>query len=353
MSDEIRIDSHKLIYHPKSVADWLNGNRVYPLEIEVGLSGACNHRCTFCAIDYMEYKPVFMDSEILLTNISQMAQRGLKSVVCASNGEPLLNKNAPYIFTRIKSLGVDVALSTNGVLMTKEKAEAFLAAMTWIRFSVSAATSATYNKIHRGGGDDLEKVFTNLQDAVKIKRNKHLDTTLGAQMLLLEENKNEVVALAKIMREIGIDYITVKPFMQNPQSKIKRQVDYSESGEIEKEVKELATADFAVYFRRQAVENVSREKEYDKCYAAMFMAHIDAQGDVFPCCAFLDDKNLSYGNIYERSFVDIWESDRTNRIMESLKGALLHTRCYKGCRLEEMNKYLYNLKNPHPHVNFI
>ena len=40
MAENIRIDSHKLIYHPCEVAKWLNGERVYPIEIEVGLSGA-------------------------------------------------------------------------------------------------------------------------------------------------------------------------------------------------------------------------------------------------------------------------------------------------------------------------
>ena len=56
MSDNIRIDSHKLIYHPDAVAGWLKGENIYPIEIEIGLTNACNHRCTFCAVDYTGYK---------------------------------------------------------------------------------------------------------------------------------------------------------------------------------------------------------------------------------------------------------------------------------------------------------
>lgn len=55
MGDKIRMDSHKLIYHPEQVAKWLRGENIYPIEVEISPSGACNHRCVFCAVDYVGY----------------------------------------------------------------------------------------------------------------------------------------------------------------------------------------------------------------------------------------------------------------------------------------------------------
>ena len=40
MADNIRMDSHKLIYHPEAVARWLKGENIYPIEIEISPSGA-------------------------------------------------------------------------------------------------------------------------------------------------------------------------------------------------------------------------------------------------------------------------------------------------------------------------
>ena len=57
MSDKIRMDSHKLIFHPERICAWLNGEKIYPIEVEIAPSGACNHRCVFCALDYIGYKP--------------------------------------------------------------------------------------------------------------------------------------------------------------------------------------------------------------------------------------------------------------------------------------------------------
>jgi len=51
--DKYRIDSHKLIYHIPRVSDWLNDKVVYPIYMEISPVGSCNHRCIFCAYDYI------------------------------------------------------------------------------------------------------------------------------------------------------------------------------------------------------------------------------------------------------------------------------------------------------------
>lgn len=81
MAEDIRMDSHKLIYHPETVARWLSGEQIYPIEIEISPSGTCNHRCVFCAVDYIGYQPVFLDKEVILRDIRHMSRNGLKSVI--------------------------------------------------------------------------------------------------------------------------------------------------------------------------------------------------------------------------------------------------------------------------------
>ncbi|HAB51888.1 MAG TPA: radical SAM protein, partial [Ignavibacteriales bacterium] len=50
--DKYRIDSHKLMYHVSRINDWLEGKIIYPIYAEISPSGACNHRCTYCALDF-------------------------------------------------------------------------------------------------------------------------------------------------------------------------------------------------------------------------------------------------------------------------------------------------------------
>lgn len=353
MADNIRMDSHKLIFHPQRVAEWLQGKVIYPVEMEIGLSGACNHRCIFCAVDYMDYKPQLLDAEVLIKNLRVLGKKGLKSIIYAGEGEPLVNPAAPYIINATKNNGIDAAMSTNGVLLTREVSASCLKSLSWVRVSIAGATDATYEKIHQCRKGDLQKVYQNMQDAVAQKRDEKLDVTLGAQLLLLPENKDEAVQLAKNMRELGFDYFTVKPFSQHPQSKAKLNVDYSESEEIGRLLRECETDDFKIYFRSQSIENLGHEKSYSQCEGLNFMTYMDASGNVFPCIVFMGRQEYIYGNINETPFTDFWEAGRSKKIRSSFNENFIKQNCRKNCRLDEINKYLHELKQPGMHANFI
>ena len=353
MGDKIRMDSHKLIYHPQRVAQWEKGENIYPLELEIGLTNACNHRCVFCAVDYTGYKPDMWDGGLLCKRIGEFACKGVKSIIYAGEGEPLLHKDAVDIINTTKRSGIDVAMSTNGVLLTPEVSQECLASLTWIRFSTAAITDAAYNKIHQCKKGDLQIVLNNMQEAVRVKADQKANTTIGVQLLLLPENKNEVVAMAKELREIGVDYFTIKPFSQHPQSGNILQVDYQEMLEIEKELKEIESRDYKIYFRAHSMKKLVCEREYTQCYALPFMVYIDAKGNLWPCIVFMGKEEFSYGNLNEQSFGEIWEGDRRKQLMDYFSKMDLEKNCRELCRLDEMNRYLSELKNPGEHVNFI
>ena len=172
-------------------------------------------------------------------------------------------------------------------------------------------------------------------------------------MLLLPDNKNEVVKMGKALKEIGIDYFTIKPFSQHPQSQNILQVDYQEMMEMESQIKELQTNTFKVYFRTHSMQKLNCKRTYKHCWALPFMAYLDAKGNLWPCIVFLGKDELKYGNIYQKSFVEIWEGDRRREINEYFMNMDLEQNCRELCRLDEMNKYLEELMYPSEHVNFI
>lgn len=353
MADNIRMDSHKLIYHPAAVSRWLEGDNVYPIEVEISPSGACNHRCIFCAVDYVGYQPIFLDKDKILSNIRLMQQRGLKSVICSGEGEPLLNKNMPEIANEMKACGVDVAMSTNGVLLTKEKSEFCLGAFTWIRFSVASMEESSYDRIQRGNKGDLERLRVNLADAVRVKKDKKLKTTLGVQCLLLPDTIGQLSDMAKQLREIGVDYLTVKPYSQHLHSKNQFEINYEQMMDLESELQQYATNNFAIYFRAGAMRKMHHKKSYSKCYGLPFMTHIDAKGNVWPCVAHIGTEEFCYGNIYEQPFDEIWEGPKRKEVVQKLNALDIDLVCRESCRLDEINKYLNELKHPGEHVNFI
>ena len=62
---------------------------------------------------------------------------------------------------------------------------------------------------------------------------------------------------------------------------------------------------------------------------------------------------LLVGNIYEQTFEELWEGTRRQEIIEKLHGLDINKVCREACRLDEINKYLWELRYPGEHVNFI
>lgn len=354
--DKYRIDSHKLIYHVSRVNDWLEGRLIYPIYLEVSLTGSCNHRCKYCALDFMEYKTHFIDTGLFKERISELGGVGVKSIMYAGEGEPFLHKDIAEIINHTKKSGIDVSITTNGVLFDKDKADSILGSTEWIKVSINGATADTYSKIHRCSPGDLKRVTENMSYAAKIRRDNNYKCTLGIQLLLLPENHHEAVALAKMAQDIGMDYLVIKPYSQHPQSKTTEYstVKYTNYMYLADELTKLNTKNFNVIFRINAMKDWDKnERNYNCCLAIPFSSYIDTNGNVWGCLVYLNDPKFLYGNIYKTTFKNIWEGKKRLESLNWHKRSLDISKCRINCRMDKANRYLWELKNLPEHVNFI
>ena len=253
--DKLRLDGHKLEFHPKRVAQWLAGKddwekakRIYPIYIEVSPMGACNHRCTFCAVDYLGYKTVQLDAAILNDRLCEMSAHGVKSIMFAGEGEPLLHKGIDDISQSAIRAHLDVAFTTNGVLLNKLT----LSGVSWVKVSLNAGTKETYAKIHRTKEKDWDTVWKNIRGAVKRKG----DCTIGVQMVCLPENAGEGKALQDLCADAGVDYCVLKPYSQHKMSITRQYEGY-------KPINLVGGKNVVV--REEAIK--TQAHSYDKCNA--------------------------------------------------------------------------------------
>jgi MoaA/NifB/PqqE/SkfB family radical SAM enzyme len=342
--DEYLIDSHKLIYHPKRVADYLAGENVFPIYVEASPSGACNHRCKMCALDFLKYGPNLYDLEKWETVLDWLKYDGIKSIMYAGEGEPFTHAKMNKIVKNTHSRGIDVAITTNGVLFT-EKNHEILERTEWIKVSVNAGTKETYANIHGCDEGDFEKVLKNIESACKVKGK----CTIGVQSVLLPENIEEMRELARRVKDIGADYLVLKPYSQHPSS-ITHEYENINYHLYDLELNEYNDDSFKVIFREDTIRKWNeKERPYKQCRALSFWCYIDSSGGLWGCSACMPDNKFYYGNVFNDSFEKLWNSEDRLKKMKNIDVS----KCRINCRMDEVNRYLWKFIEPPKHRNFI
>lgn len=363
MSDEWGIDSHKLLYHPARVAQWLEADtwekakKVCPIYWEITTSAACQHRCTFCSTDAIGYPAILMDKDILIQRMQEAAALGVKSVMFAGTGEPLLHKRIPDICAGARAAGLDYAFTTNGVLMIQNNGfpKIGLLGATWIKVSLNAGTRESYAAIHRTEKKDWDQVWAGIKTLVALRNTGGAKTTIGVQCVVLPENAYDMKTLAQLCIDAGVDYLVLKPYSQATfmLSHTYENIDYTAMRGFLQSVTEMSTKTFTVIYRHNAMTNeITKTHGFDKCRATPTMwCYSMADGRLFTCSAHLLDDKFCIGNLNENTFQEIWEGEKRRENWEMMQDFDIK-KCRLSCRMAGPNRYLQELTQA-KHINFI
>jgi cyclic pyranopterin phosphate synthase len=371
--DKYRIDSHKYAFHPQhssTILDYLGDRKdiavrsrykhQHPLYIEVSPVGACNHRCTFCAVDYIGYKSIFMDINAYKRSLDSMRNKGCKSIMFAGEGEPLLHPNINEFvnFTK-EELDIDVAFTTNAFRLSEKFVAECLKNISWIKVSFNGGNPSTYASIHQTSETDFEVVSNHIRFANRYRLENGINCAIGLQTLLLPENVDTIPELCEHAIDLGADYIVIKPYSQHKYSDtvIYKDIDYSQYLDLGDKLKCYNSESFNVIFRINTIKNwmSQNDQRYCKCLATpSTWAYWMANGDVYSCSAYLLDDRFKLGNINEASFDDVWVSDRRMDHLDFVLDELDISECRVNCRMDQVNRYLDNIYTKDvAHLNFI
>jgi len=349
-------DGHKLIYHWDRLCAYLKGEDVFPIYMEVSPSGACSSRCIFCAYDYLAYPDRRLDTEKGVKTLQELGRLGLRSVLFAGEGEPLLHPEIDKLIKAAFTSNIDVGIYSNCHFLKPALSEKILPYLTFIRCSINGGSKNIYSQVHRVKKEMFDKVIENLAYAVNFKNKNNLNVDIGLQIVALPENLNSIPELAQLGKEIGVDYLAIKPFVQHPDQKgykMKKNFAVEEIDYILKKAEEYANESYTVVARRKSFQKYN-QRTYKRCYGLPFFAVIGSDGNVYSCLQYFGDKNFCYGSIYQSSFKEIWESERKKKIFEFVYTKLDARKCMPNCRLDAINRFLWEIKHPTvKHINFI
>jgi len=360
MQDKYLMDGHKLLWHLDRVDAWLKGEKIAPIHIDVGLSKGCNIKCEYCfgAMQgnfYRKGSEIYFPREPLLRYMRDAGAVGVRSMALIGEAEPLLNPHAYEAIVAGKKAGVDIALGTNGILFdTSSQGCKALESLSWIRFNISAASDSAYRKIHRS--TEFAVAIDKIRFCVAYKNKKKLDLTIGLQMVLTPNNVGEAVPLAKLGRQLGVDYLVVKQCSDSVKNELgifKQLGKYEKYSDILTEAENLSDKDYSVIIKWRKITNKGL-RDYNQCLGVPFLLYSSGDGKLYPCGMFFNYKEKEYrmGDLVKQSFKEILESRRYWQVVEKVSRIDV-SKCYSNCRTHAINDFVFKLKSRPKHVNFV
>jgi len=365
---QLILDSTKLAWHCDKVKDWHSGKKIAPITIDCALTSNCTYACTYCYGKLQCMSTGYLPREVVMQLLDDAAEIGVKAMSFVSDGESTCS---PYLYEAItygKQKGIDMALGTNGYLLQDDKLEEILPCLTYLRFNISSGTVEGYKKIHGVAEKCYYKVLETIRKAVAIKKAANLDVTIGLQMVLMPEFADEIMPLAELGKELGVDYLVIKHCSDDENSSLGVNYDkYPALAPLLHQAEALSTDTYLVQAKWSKIMSGGKRK-YSKCFGPQFILQISGSGVVAPCGMLFNEqyKQFHIGNICEKSLLELWKSDRWDEVMQSISGPGFDARtdCGSLCLQHKVNEVLWAIHEtgeqisqpegePPMHINFI
>jgi len=318
------LDSHKLSYHYDRVQAWENGEQIAPVTVDMALTRACGAMCSFCYAMVQEpQERASIKTKEALNLLDDFAEAGIKAVSLISDGESTLSKAYVPFIQHAAKIGIDVGNATNGWEWEPEKIDQVLPSLTWVRFTVAAGTPEGYSKImfkSEKHTEVFDRAMSHIKYAVDLKKKLNLKVTLGIQMVLMPEFKDEIIPFAKLALDLGVDYGVIKHCSDDELGTIG--VDYSkyeDMYELLKKAEAMSNDKTKVIVKWSKIKRKGKPT-YSRFYGPQFLLQISGSGLVAPSGMFFNARysKLHMGNFVDERFKDIFKSERYRKIMNYL-----------------------------------
>lgn len=276
----------------------------FPLHIDFETVYGCNLRCVQChlqlnhsdAKSFMEFKqelPIHLYKKV----VDEGMENGMCAVTVNNIGEPLLRDDIFEFISYARDKGVlDIWMSTNGVLMDKEKARKLIeSGLTRLNISLDAHTAETYHRVR--GKDFLDRIKTNIHNLMELKREMgSFLPQVKVSFCVLRLNEDELDDFVEYWSD-KVDNVAIQ--------------QYWEANEKEK---------------LRGNKKVILEKF--RCREPWHRIAINADGTVSPCCLPWR-KGFTMGDVHTQTIKEIWTSAKMTRLRGNLRESKYDAEFYK------------------------
>jgi MoaA/NifB/PqqE/SkfB family radical SAM enzyme len=325
-----------------------------PLYVKIKLTWRCNLRCQMCNY-WRQERHNALSPELLRTTVDELAKLGCGKIHL-SGGEPLLREDLFELIEYMVDKGMRVNLTTNGTLLSREKAQRLA---TSGAKSISVSIDSPEAKIHdriraKGAWKRTIKGLRNLRRAIRKAKAK---TKIRLNTVISRTNYESLIDLPDLAHGAGANALTLIP-VDDPEGRLllnKRRIrDYNEriapilaSQGLEYGLLDSEREAYPFGTEKAEIEQSKKGRYalglYDEqpCYAPWTHALITPSARVYACC-MTRGMPKPLGNLLEAPFTDIWQGETYRAFRIRMHGAPLEI-CRHCDDFLDQNRYLHSL----------
>jgi len=265
------------------------------------IEGICNIDCGMCRANESPKKDEmkFEQFKIILDKLPYCLE--LKLTGC---GETMLVKDLLKMIAYAKNKGIHVSFYTNGILLDREKSDAFIGVgLDEITFSLNAATAQTYLSIMSAAA--FEKVTGNIRSLMELKRLRWARRPLvRLSFVAMKKNIHELPLFIELAADLGVHAVIVQALSLTRSARgMEHETLFHDpllrDGHI-RQAKKIAHRK-GILLSYPSFRN--KQMNYlNMCQEPWTKMQISIQGDVTPCCRV----NTGFGNIFNDDIDAIW-----------------------------------------------
>ena len=180
--------------------------------LRISLTDNCNLRCFYCMPDEKyAFAPAakLMQPDEIETIAKLFVAAGVKKIRL-TGGEPLVRKDAPIILEKLGKLGVELAITTNGVRVKELLPQLMAARVKIVNISLDTLDASKFQKITR------RDLFDNVKESIAVLLEHNFRVKINVVMMK-DLNDNEINDFVELTRHQAIEvrFIEFMPFSGN------------------------------------------------------------------------------------------------------------------------------------------
>jgi radical SAM protein with 4Fe4S-binding SPASM domain len=231
-------------------------------------------------------------------------------------GEPFLHSQLTEMISYASSKKIFTSTSTNAHYLNEETAQKVVqSGLDRLIISIDGVSQETYQQYRVGG--KVDKVIAGTKEIIKQKQIlKSKTPQIVFQFLVVRPNEHEISDVKKLANELGVDELVFKTAQV---------YDYENGNELIPE-----NESYSRYRKRKDGKWELKNTLENHCWKMWHSAVVTWDGKVVPCC-FDKDAQHQIGNLKEKSFRDVWQSEQYQKFRQSVLTGRKEVDICKNC----------------------